>query len=147
MCLLSMSPLHLACMPHSFLASFPILATLNCSRSHPPSLWKHSSMTYVTLKFFIFSYFFDISLTLSSLTPSPLPNLKCWNGAFPGGSVAKNLPANVGDAGSIFGSGRSPREGNGNPLQYSWLENPKDRGAWQAFVAMGPQKSQTWLSN
>ena len=43
---------------------------------------------------------------------------------FPGDSVVKNLPANAGDAGSIPGSGRSPTEGNGNPLQYSYLEIP-----------------------
>ena len=43
---------------------------------------------------------------------------------FPGGSVVKNPPANAGDVGSIPGSGRSPGEGNGNPLQYSCLENP-----------------------
>ena len=41
---------------------------------------------------------------------------------------------NAGDLGLILGSGRSPREGNGNPLQYSCLENPMDRGAWQAMV-------------
>ena len=46
--------------------------------------------------------------------------------SFPGGSVVKN-PANAGDAGSIPGSGRSPGEGNGNPLQYSCLENLRDR--------------------
>jgi len=46
---------------------------------------------------------------------------------FPGGSVVKNLPANVGDMGSIPGSGRSPGEGNGNSLQYSCLENCMDR--------------------
>ena len=50
---------------------------------------------------------------------------------FPGGSVVKNLPANTGDPGSIPGSGRSPREGNGNPLQYSYLGNPMDRGTWK----------------
>ena len=50
---------------------------------------------------------------------------------FPGGSVLKNLPANAGDAGSIPGMGRSPGEGNGNPLHYSCLENAMDRGAWQ----------------
>ena len=50
---------------------------------------------------------------------------------FPGGSAVKNPPANAGDAGSIPRSGRSPGEGNGNPLQYSCLENPMDRGAWQ----------------
>ena len=51
--------------------------------------------------------------------------------------MAKNLPANTGDAGdsgSIPGSGRSPGEGNGNPLQYSYLENPMDRGGWWATV-------------
>ena len=49
----------------------------------------------------------------------------------PSGSVVKNPPANAGDtgeAGSFPGSGRSPGEGNGNPLQYSGLENPMDRG-------------------
>ena len=51
--------------------------------------------------------------------------------------MVKNSPANpgdVGDAGSIPGLGRSPREGNGNPLQYSCLRNPMDRGAWWAIV-------------
>ena len=48
--------------------------------------------------------------------------------------MVKNPPANAGDSGSISGSGRSPEEGNGNPLQYSYLENPMDRGAWQATV-------------
>ena len=53
---------------------------------------------------------------------------------FPGGSVVKNLPANVGDTGSIPGSGRSPGGGNDNPFQYSCLKNLMDRGAWQAIV-------------
>ena len=53
---------------------------------------------------------------------------------FPGGSVVKNLPASAGDVGSIPGSERYPREGGGNPFQYSCLGNPKDRGAWQATV-------------
>ena len=54
---------------------------------------------------------------------------------FPYGSVVKNPPANAGDAGdmgSIPGLGRSPGEGNGNPLQYSCRENPMDREAWQS---------------
>ena len=62
--------------------------------------------------------------------------------------VVKNLPANAGDirdVGSIPGSERRPGEGNGNPLQYSCLENPMDRGAWQATV-LEVAKSQTWLS-
>ena len=53
---------------------------------------------------------------------------------FSGGSVVKNPPANAGDMGSIPGSGRSPGEGNGKPLQYSCLKNSMDRGAWQATV-------------
>ena len=55
----------------------------------------------------------------------------------PGGSVVKNLPANAGDAGdpnAISGWGRSPGGGNGNPFQYSCLENSVDRGAWCAPV-------------
>ena len=61
--------------------------------------------------------------------------------------VVKNLPANAGgirDAGSIPGFGRSPGWGHGNPFQYSCLENPVDRGTWQAVVH-GVAKSQTWL--
>ena len=53
---------------------------------------------------------------------------------FPGGSVAKNLPTNAGDEGLIPRLGRSSRDGNGNPFQYSCLENPMDRGAWWAMV-------------
>ena len=57
--------------------------------------------------------------------------------SFPGGTVVKNLPISAGDArdvGSIPGSGRSPGGGHGNPLQYSCLENPMDRGAWRATI-------------
>ena len=48
--------------------------------------------------------------------------------------MVKNLPTNAGDSSSIPGSGRSPGEGNGSPLQYSCLENPMDRGTWQVTV-------------
>ena len=65
---------------------------------------------------------------------------------FPGGSDGKESICNVGDLGLIPGSGRSPGEGNGNPLQYSCLENPMDGGAWQATVH-GVAKSQTQLSD
>ena len=58
--------------------------------------------------------------------------------------MLKNLPANAGDAGSTPGSGRSPGEGNGNPFQYSGLENSMDRAAWQA-IAHGVTKSRTQL--
>ena len=65
---------------------------------------------------------------------------------FPGGSDGKESACNVGDLGSIPGLGRSSGEGNGNPLQYSCLKNPMDRGAWQA-TAHGVTKSQTRLSD
>jgi len=61
------------------------------------------------------------------------------SGVFPGGSVVKNPPASSSDTGSIPGLGRSPGEGNGNPFQYSHLENSMDRGAWQ-FTAYGCRK-------
>ena len=64
---------------------------------------------------------------------------------FPGDSVGKESACSAGDTGSIPGSGRSPREGNGNPLQYSCLENPMDREAWRATV-QGAAESRTRLS-
>ena len=58
----------------------------------------------------------------------------------PGGSMVKNLPLYAGDVGLIPELGRSPGEGNSNPLQYSCLENPMDRGAWWATQSMGLQR-------
>ena len=92
------------------------------------------------------------------------PELACWRmtdhgwvtpvtfasslpiGRFPGCSEGKESACNVGDLGSIPGSGRSPGEGNGNPLQYLCLENPMDGGAWQATVH-DVTKCQTWPRN
>ena len=55
----------------------------------------------------------------------------------PGGSLVKNPPANAEDTGWIPGLGRSSGEGNGNPLQYSYLGNPTDRGAWGGYSPWG----------
>ena len=63
---------------------------------------------------------------------------------FPGGSVGKESACNVGDLGSIPGLGRSPGEGNGNPLQYSCLENPMDGGAWWATVHRSQKVGHDW---
>ena len=67
---------------------------------------------------------------------------------FPGGSDGKASAYNAGDPGSIPALGRSPGEGNGNPLQYFCLENPMDRGAWQATVQRVTQSRTRpkWLS-
>ena len=62
---------------------------------------------------------------------------------FPGGSDGKGSTCNAGDLASIPGLGRSPGRGNGNLLQYSCLENPMDRGAWQATVHSVTQESDT----
>ena len=65
---------------------------------------------------------------------------------FPGGSGVKNLPINAGDAGDtalIPGTGRSPGGAHGNPLQYSCLENPMNRGAWRATVHGVTKESNT----
>ena len=66
---------------------------------------------------------------------------------FPGGSDGKTSAYNVGNPGSIPGSGRSPGEGNGNPLQYSCLENPMDGGAWQATVHGSQRVGQDWTTS
>ena len=65
---------------------------------------------------------------------------------FPGGKACKESTCKAGDLGLIPGLGRSPGEGNGNPLQYSCMENPMDRGAWQATVH-GVTMSRTQLSD
>ena len=65
---------------------------------------------------------------------------------FPRSSVVKESDCDVGDLGSTPGLGRSPGEGNSNPLQYSCLENPMDRGAWQAIV-YGVSRVKTRMSN
>ena len=104
-------------------------------------------------------YSFPSWLTLHEIRVSLPLNLGCENPClfvqqifiecFPGGSGVKNPPANtedIEDSGLIPGLGRCPGVGNGNPLQYSCLENPIDRGAWQAAV-LEVAKSQTGLSN
>ena len=70
----------------------------------------------------------------------------CLCMGFPGGSDSKESACNTGDTGLIPGSGRSPGEGDGNPLQYSSLGNPMDRGTWRATVG-GVANSQTRPSN
>ena len=68
---------------------------------------------------------------------------------FPGGSGGKKSVCNSGYLGSIPGSGRSPVEGHGNPLQYSCLENPMDQGAWVGYIqSMGSQRAGlNWATN
>ena len=69
------------------------------------------------------------------------------NVCFPGGSGVKASAWNAGDPGSIPGLGRSPGEGNGNPLQYSCLKNPMDGGAWRATVRGVPRVGHDWATS
>ena len=78
-------------------------------------------------------------------SPYPTSHLICFSWVpsvsdFPGGSDSKASVYNVRDLGSIPGLGRFPGEGNGDPLQYSCLENPMDRGAWCRLLSMGSQR-------
>ena len=79
----------------------------------------------------------------SDLAPHPCNRTS----GFPGGSVVKNPPAYAGDEGLIPGSGSCPGEENGNPLQYSCLQNPMDRGAWRATVYGVEKSDTTWGLN
>ena len=93
------------------------------------------------------------SLVLSFLYSPALTPIHDWlsykNLGFPGGSDGKESACNAGDVGSISRSGRSPGEGNGNPLQYPCLGNPMNRGALGVIVhgAMGRERSLTQLSD
>ena len=90
---------------------------------------------------FSFFHLSSPSSLLSSFTILPLKRLFVLfvlpNYIFPSGSSSKDSACDAGDAGSIPGSGRSPREGHGSPLQYSCLENPMDRRAWRAIIRGG----------
>ena len=118
-------------MPHLALA---LALTLNYSDS---PVWKNG-----------WSYPQDRWPVLSGRTVifcHPVPSLM----GFPGGSMVKNLPTNAGNAGDtslIPGSRRSPGEWNGNPLQYSCLGNPMDRGAWRAIVHGVPKSQKDWVT-
>ena len=96
-------------------------------------------------------YFYALFFWCNSLTQSRCPIKKetllvKLNKNFTGGSGSKESACSAGDLGSIPGLGRSPGEGNGYPLQYSGLENSKDRGAWEATVH-GLAKSRRRLSD
>ena len=96
------------------------------------TLENHSRNRYIVCEMIVASHPFNLA------SPSAY-----WG--FPGSSDGKASAYNAGDLGSIPGAGRSPGEGNGNPVQYSSLENSMDQGAWWAS-AHGFAKSRTWLS-
>ena len=88
----------------------------------------------------IYILFFTSQVLSPSLTCLLPPVLHM---GFPGGSDGEESACSAGDLGSILGLGRSPGEGNGNPLQYSCLNNPLDREAWLAIVLRVAKESNT----
>ena len=121
------------------------------------TLWKQGALSSLSLCRLYSTWqeachvcLFNNIMGIQGLAPTPLVatdrnsnslNLKEKVG-FPGGAMVKNLPPSAGDSGSIPGSGRSSGEGNGNPLQYSCLENPMDGGVWRATIR-GVSQSRT----
>ena len=141
--------LHGYCMFH-LLRNSPTIFQSDCTILHSQIQFPCILLMLVTQHllsvFFILTILADVRWYLVVLISICLINNDIEG--FPGGAVVKNLPPNAGDtreSGSIPGLGRSPSVGNGNPLQYSCLENSKDRGAWQAIVRR-VTKSQTRLS-
>ena len=98
--------------------------------------------------FFIRRYFLKMWVYIYIYTHTHIPTPEFLG--FPGGSDGKESACNVGNLGSILGLGRSPGGRHGNPLQYSCLENPMDRGAWQAtgYSSMELQRVRhDWATN
>ena len=111
------------------------------------------TVSHLWLRYFV--HFSHFTLPISTPTPGSWSTFAGQRGkpithqyieGFPDGSDSKRVCLQCGRPGSIPWSGRSPGEGNGNPLQYSCLENPTDGGAWQATVP-GVPRSPTRLSN
>ena len=96
----------------------------------------HQSQRWKSLPSFLFTLF-----------SSPFHFFLLRYSDFSGGSDSKASAYNVGDPGSIPGSGRSPGEGNGNPLQYSCLENPKDGEAWVGCSPWGRRVGHDWATS
>ena len=93
-----------------------------------------------------FFFFFRIINFLPVLESFLSPSLSIYIDTYCG-SVSKESACNEGDSGLIPASGRSPGEGNGNPLQHSCLENPMDRGAWWATVHGSEKVRHDWVTN
>ena len=102
---------------------------MNCS---PPGSSVHGIFQADYLSRVSISYSGD--LLNPGIEPASLVSAVLAGRCFTRKSAVKNLPANTGDMGLLSGSGRAPGEGNGNPLQYSCLGNPMDRGAWWPIV-------------
>ena len=122
--------------------SWVIKVNIN-SESHVGSFYHQYDMMRMTLQLWFYSLKPQFEKHQSPLIEHFAEYLTSTQG-LPCSSDGKESTCNTGDPGSIPGLWRSSEEGNGNPLQYSCLENPMNRGPWQATVC-GVTKSRTWL--
>ena len=129
------------------------MATLSQASRRTPFSQQHcltSHLCRVLVTLTVSDFFTIFRLSVSAITDfqgGDYSSLRIQMvGSFPGGSEGKASACNAGDLDSIPGSGRSPGEGNGTPLQYSCLENPMDGGTWWATVH-GVAKSRIQLSD
>ena len=120
-----------------------LLSTLLWTNTDAPQMWSDLTTPVRSATMSVLSLISNRPhgwhiLTCDQLHLMVLCSVPNWSWAslagFTGDSVVKNLPTNAGDTGLIPGSGRSPGEGNGNPIQYSFPGNPMDRWAWRATV-------------
>ena len=110
----------------------------------PIILYSFIAFSLSTSEFLQSEWMTFVLTTFPSFSCSPVCRGLMEEG-FPGGPMSKESPCNAREAGTIPESGRSPGEGNGNPLQYSCLENPMDRGAWGGLQFMGSRRvGQDW---
>ena len=118
---------------YSNLSLYVILS--QCSADHPiwTLLLRHFLLNHSSFMLDLWNYSLYISHSVTTFSVSSY----CWVHSrvldFPVAQMVKNLPADAGDLGLIPGLGTSPGEGHGNPLQYSCLQKPMDRGAWRAL--------------
>ena len=122
------------------------LMVLNIFPPSHPYIFLVKVSVQITCSFFKLDYLFYYCGTLKILYYSYVYTYRYIYMCFPSGSDGKESACKAGDPGSVPGLGRSPEEGNGYPLQYFYLENSMDRGAWWATVH-GVIKGQKWLNN
>ena len=119
---------------------------LGMEKFYFPDKWCFHVTQRVSLWTAVFRSVLKEETTVAKSLPYTFSYFLSWSPGFPGGSDGKDSACNAGGQSSIPGSGRSPEEGNGNPLQDSCLENPMDRGAWRA-IGHRIAKSWIWLTD
>ena len=132
--------------PDDHSPQLPLLVFLRSFNFENLAIWDISVLSDSYMHLTTLTRFDFISYLTPGNSESFILSMIWWIWGFPGGSDSKKSACNAGYLDLIHGLGRSPGEENGYPLQYSFLEDSMDRGAWRAAVH-GVAKSQTWLSD